>query len=97
MEREEILKLAEDSNIELSEEEIKRLQKDFDIIKQKYDLLEGIDTEGIEPLFSVLEGKIVNRFNEDEILSDDKKMIEEIIDRDKMVDDFYQVPNKEGN
>ncbi len=97
MDREEILKLAEDSMLELSEEEITRFQEDFKTMKEKYDILEEFDTEGFEPLFSTLENKVINRFSKDEVSKIDEDIREQMLDREKMVDDFYQVPNKEGN
>ena len=97
MDREEILKLAEEARFELSEDEINKFQEDFKFIQEQHDILEKFDTEGFEPLFSVLENKIVNRFNKDEVVSFDEEGHILMLDRNKMVEDFYQVPNKEGN
>lgn len=97
MDREEIIKLAKEVRFELSEDEINKFQEDFRFFQDQYDILEKFDTEGFEPLFSVLENKIVNRFNKDEVVNFDEEGHNLMLDRNKMVEDFYQVPNKEGN
>lgn len=97
MDRKEILKLAKESRFELSEDEINKFQEEFKFIKKQYDVLEQFDTEGFEPLFSILEDEVENRFNKDEVVSFDKEGKSHILDKNKMVEDYYQVPNKEGN
>ena len=97
MEKEEIIKLAEQNKIKLSEEEIKIINNEMNILLEKSKVLEDINTDNIEPIFSPLENIVVNRFGSDEVLITDKEDLELIYNRDRMIEDFYQVPNKEGN
>lgn len=97
MDKEEILSLAENSQIKLSEAEIEKFQKEFKEVQKYYEKLEQFETEGHEPMFSVLENIISNRFNDDIVFNTDREEYELMIDKEKMIDGFYQVPNKEGN
>lgn len=94
---EEVLELAEQSKLKLTDEEIEVIKKEIDSLNSNYEVLESVDTEGIEPLFSVLEDKVSNRFLKDEVKNISEVERQKIFDRDKMLDDFYQVQNKEGN
>ena len=63
--REDILHLAELSNISLDEKQIASLQKDLDNIVKYISQLDELDTEGVEPTYQVFEMK--NVWREDEI------------------------------
>ena len=63
--REDILHLAELSNISLDEKQITSLQKDLDNIVKYISQLDELDTEGVEPTYQVFEMK--NVWREDEI------------------------------
>ncbi len=97
MERENFINIMESSNFEMSEDDILKLEKEIQNIIIKCDELEKVNTEGVEPLFSVLENKISNRFNDDTIINSSEEFRKDIFDENKMVDGFYQVPSKEGN
>lgn len=66
--REEIIKLAKLSSLELSEEEIDKYQKEVATILEMIGRLKEIDTEGVEPTYQVSGNKNVMR--EDVILKD---------------------------
>lgn len=95
--REEVLKLAKQAKLKLTDEEIERFVSEIEKLNNEYKILENVDTDNVKPLFSTLEDKVVNRFLEDEVINTQDEIRENILDRDKMLDDFYQVPNKEGN
>ena len=63
--REEILHLAELSNLSLSEEQIASLAKDLDNIIGYISQLDELDTEGVEPSYQCFD--MVNVWREDEI------------------------------
>lgn len=63
--REDILHLAELSNISLDEKQITSLQKDLDNIVKYISQLDELDTEGVEPTYQVFE--MQNVWREDEI------------------------------
>ena len=63
--REDILHLAELSNISLDEKQIASLQKDLDNIVKYISQLDELDAEGVEPTYQVFEMK--NVWREDEI------------------------------
>lgn len=63
--REDILHLAELSNISLDEKQIASLQKDLDNIVKYISQLDELDTEGVEPTYQVFE--MQNVWREDEI------------------------------
>lgn len=89
--KEKILELAEQAKIKLTEEEIEKLEEELKNLESKYEVLNKIDIEGVDPLFSVLENEVSNRFLIDEENNLTKEKREKIFDRDKMLDDFYQV------
>lgn len=95
--REEVLKLAKQAKLKLTDEEIERFVSEIEKLNNEYKILENVDTDNVKPLFSTLEDKVINRFLEDEVINTQDEIRENILDRDKMLDDFYQVPNKEGN
>ena len=51
--KKEIQKIAQLSKLNLSEDELKKYTKELNEIVQYMDLLNEIDTEGIEPMFNV--------------------------------------------
>lgn len=63
--KEEILHLAELSNISLSEDQIPGLIKDLGNIKQYISQLDELDTEGVEPTYQCFD--MQNVWREDEI------------------------------
>lgn len=67
--REDILHLAELSNISLSEGEIESLTKDLQGIIKYISQLDGLDTEGIEPTYQVFE--MENVWRDDEVVPQD--------------------------
>ena len=87
----------ESVNFELTDDEILKLENEFNSIIKKCDELEKIDTEGVKPAFSVLEDININKFNDDKVINSSDEFKNKIFDKNKMVDGFYQVPNKEGN
>ena len=95
MNKEEIIELAEQNKFKLSDIELEQIENKINSILKEYEKLEEVDTEGIKPIFSPLENLVLNRFGKDEVIEnlEYKKMYDE----NKMVDDFYQVPDKEGN
>ena len=64
--KEEILHLAELSNISLSEDQIPGLIKDLGNIKQYISQLDELDTEGVEPTYQCFD--MTNVWREDEII-----------------------------
>ena len=64
--REDIIHLAELSDISLSEKEIDGLGKDLKGIIGYISQLDGLDTEGVEPTYQVFE--MENVWREDKIL-----------------------------
>ena len=67
--REDILHLAELSNISLSEGEIESLTKDLQGIIKYISQLDGLDTEGVEPTYQVFE--MENVWRDDEVMPQD--------------------------
>ena len=63
--KEEILHLAELSNISLSEDQIPGLIKDLGNIKQYISQLDELDTEGVEPTYQCFD--MQNVWRDDEI------------------------------
>lgn len=50
LKKEEILSLAKVLMFDLSDEEVTRIQEEFDVLLSQLKLLEQIDTEGVEPM-----------------------------------------------
>lgn len=67
--REDILHLAELSNISLNDGETERLTKDLQNIIKYISQLDSLDTDGVEPTYQVFE--MENVWREDEILPQD--------------------------
>ena len=67
--REDILHLAELSNISLSEGEIESLTKDLQGIIKYISQLDSLDTEGVEPTYQVFE--MENVWRDDEVVPQD--------------------------
>ena len=67
--REDILHLADLSNLSLKEEEIEPLKKDLEGIIGYISQLDELDTESIEPTYQVFE--MENVWRNDEILAQD--------------------------
>lgn len=67
--REDILHLAQLSNLSLSEEEITSLKPDLQGIIRYISQLDELDTDNIEPTYQVFE--MENVWREDEILEQD--------------------------
>ena len=66
--KDEILKLAKLSNIELSDEEVEKYQTEVASILEMIAKLNEIDTDGVEPTYQVSGNKNIMR--EDEISED---------------------------
>jgi len=72
--QEQIKKLAENlSKIHLDEEKMKEIEWDLNNILQYFDLLNEVDTENVEPTYSVIDSK--NNLREDKL--EDKKITRE--------------------
>ena len=67
--REDILHLAELSNISLNDGETESLTKDLQNIIKYISQLDSLDTDGVEPTYQVFE--MENVWREDEILPQD--------------------------
>ncbi len=63
--REEVLKVAELARLEFREEEIGEFQQQLNDILGYVEVLNEVDTEGVEPLISVHDG--INRLRKDEV------------------------------
>jgi aspartyl-tRNA(Asn)/glutamyl-tRNA(Gln) amidotransferase subunit C len=66
--KDEIIKLAMLSSLELTEEEVTRYQQEVSTILEMIDKLKEINTDGVEPTYQVSGNKNVTR--DDEIQSD---------------------------
>ena len=64
--REDIIHLAELSNISLEEGEINNLGKDLESIIKYISQLDGLNTDGVEPTYQVFE--MENIWREDKVL-----------------------------
>lgn len=74
--REELIKLAKLSNLELSEEETSKYQEEVSSILEMIDKLKEIDTEGVEPTYQVSGNTNIMR---EDVISDDSLSTEELI------------------
>jgi len=63
--REEVLKVAELARLKFKEEEIGEFQQQLNDILGYVEILNEVDTEGVEPLISVHDG--IDRLREDKI------------------------------
>ncbi|WP_319205003.1 Asp-tRNA(Asn)/Glu-tRNA(Gln) amidotransferase subunit GatC [uncultured Ilyobacter sp.] len=63
--REEVLKVAKLARLEFKDEEIQKFQIQLNDILGYIDILDEVDTDGIEPLIQVNEG--IGKLREDEI------------------------------
>ncbi len=63
--REEVLKVAELARLKFKEEEIGEFQQQLNDILGYVEVLNEVDTEGVEPLISVHDG--MNRLREDQV------------------------------
>lgn len=62
--RDEVLKLARLSKLELSEDEIDRFTKEFEEILAYFEQLKDVDTSGLEPTYQVTGLRNVTRKDE---------------------------------
>ncbi|MFB6167065.1 MAG: Asp-tRNA(Asn)/Glu-tRNA(Gln) amidotransferase subunit GatC [Candidatus Nanohaloarchaea archaeon] len=62
--REEILEVAENARLELTDEEVEELGEDFEEILESFQSLDEMDTEGVEPSLHPVD--IEGRTREDE-------------------------------
>ncbi|WP_319370995.1 Asp-tRNA(Asn)/Glu-tRNA(Gln) amidotransferase subunit GatC [uncultured Ilyobacter sp.] len=65
--REEVLKVAKLARLEFKDEEIQKFQIQLNDILGYVDILDEVDTEGVEPLIQINEG--VGKLREDEVRS----------------------------
>jgi aspartyl-tRNA(Asn)/glutamyl-tRNA(Gln) amidotransferase subunit C len=63
--REEVLKVATLAKLEFKDEEIEKFQIELNDILGYIDILDEVDTEGVEPLIQINEG--VGKLREDQI------------------------------
>lgn len=94
--KEDVLKIAKLSKLEFQEDEIEKFQTDLNKILEHMEILNNVDTTGVEPLFNVLDLK--DRLRKDEVQSVDikKELLKNAPNKD---DDFIIVPKivGEGN
>jgi aspartyl-tRNA(Asn)/glutamyl-tRNA(Gln) amidotransferase subunit C len=67
--RDDVLHLAQLSNLQLSDDEIESLRNDLGNILEYVKQLEGLDTSGVEPTYQVTD--LENVFREDEVVKSD--------------------------
>ena len=67
--RDDVLHLAQLSNLQLSDDEIESLQNDLGNILEYVKQLEELDTSGVEPTYQVTD--LENVFREDEVVKSD--------------------------
>ena len=91
--KEEVLKIAKLSKLEFQEDEIEKFQTDLNKILEHMEILNNVDTTGVEPLFNVLDLK--DRLRKDEVQSVDikKELLKNAPNKD---DDFIIVPKIVG-
>ena len=87
--KEDVLKIAKLSKLEFQEDEIEKFQTDLNKILEHMEILNNVDTVGVEPLFNVLDLK--DRLRKDEVQSVDikKELLKNAPNKD---DDFIIVP-----
>ena len=87
--KEDVLKIAKLSKLEFQEDEIEKFQTDLNKILEHMEILNNVDTTGVEPLFNVLDLK--DRLRKDEVQSVDikKELLKNAPNKD---DDFIIVP-----
>ena len=91
--KEDVLKIAKLSKLEFQEDEIEKFQTDLNKILEHMEILNNVDTVGVEPLFNVLDLK--DRLRKDEVQSVDikKELLKNAPNKD---DDFIIVPKVVG-
>ncbi|MBF4805744.1 MAG: Asp-tRNA(Asn)/Glu-tRNA(Gln) amidotransferase subunit GatC [Pseudoleptotrichia goodfellowii] len=91
--KEDVLKIAKLSKLEFQEDEIEKFQTDLNKILEHMEILNNVDTTGVEPLFNVLDLK--DRLRKDEVQSVDikKELLKNAPNKD---DDFIIVPKIVG-
>ena len=91
--KEDVLKIAKLSKLEFQEDEIEKFQTDLNKILEHMEILNNVDTVGVEPLFNVLDLK--DRLRKDEVQSVDikKELLKNAPNKD---DDFIIVPKIVG-
>ena len=91
--KEDVLKIAKLSKLEFQEDEIEKFQTDLNKILEHMEILNNVDTTGVEPLFNVLDLK--DRLRKDEVQSVDikKELLKNAPNTD---DDFIIVPKIVG-
>lgn len=77
--REEIIKLAKLSNIELSEDEIEKYQTEVSAIVEMITKLKEIDTDGVEPTYQVSGNVSTLQTMRDDVISDDLVPSDELL------------------
>lgn len=91
--REDVLKIAVLSKLEFSEGEIEKFRVDLNRIFDYMEELNGVDTDGIEPLFNVLDLKDRLRRDNVENAEIKKEMLKNAPDSDE---EFIIVPKVVG-
>lgn len=91
--KEDVLKIAKLSKLEFQKDEIEKFQTDLNKILEHMEILNNVDTTGVEPLFNVLDLK--DRLRKDEVQSVDikKELLKNAPNKD---DDFIIVPKIVG-
>lgn len=101
MNKEKIIEIAKENKFELSEKEVQEVLEFFNKEIEEMDKLDKVDTKGYEPIFSVHQDEIHNVFGkieeqekrqEEKEKQETKDDIEVFLDREKMVDDYYNIP-----
>ena len=91
--KEDVLKIAKLSKLEFQEDEIEKFQTDLNKILEHMEILNNVDTTGVEPLFNVLD--LMDRLRKDEVQCVDikKELLKNAPNKD---DDFIIVPKIVG-
>ena len=88
--REDVLHLADLSNLRLSEEQIEPLMKDLDNIVGYISQLDELDTENVEPTYQVFE--MENVWRDDEVVDQGVSREELLALSEKSRDNQIEVP-----
>lgn len=66
VDQEEVLRVAENARIDISDEEAEEFTGDFESILEMFDTIEEVDTEDVEPAFHPIDVEPETREDEEE-------------------------------
>ena len=88
--KQEVLKLAQLSRIELSEKEVEKFQKDLSTVLEYIDELKQVDVSGVDEVFEVT--GLVNVQAEDKAVNSSEQMKQAIFSQaPEMKEGYYKV------